>query len=98
MVVESGAGVAAAQPDAAFTAAEIRVTDADDVWSSDIVVKVNAPTPDEIARLRPGATVVSLMAPARSPELVEQLQAQRVTALAMDAVPRISRAQSMDVL
>ena len=73
-------------------------TDAEEVWTSDIVVKVNAPTPDEIWRLRAGATVISLMAPARSPKLVEQLQAQRVTALAMDAVPRISRAQAMDVL
>ena len=74
------------------------MTDAEEVWSSDIVVKVNAPTPDEIWRLRAGATVISLMAPARSPKLIEQLQAQRVTGLAMDAVPRISRAQAMDVL
>ena len=62
------------------------------------MVKVNAPTADEIGRLRPGATVIALMAPARSPELVEQLAAAGVTGLAMDAVPRISRAQSMDVL
>ncbi|WP_457206600.1 Re/Si-specific NAD(P)(+) transhydrogenase subunit alpha [Nocardioides sp. P5_C9_2] len=98
VVVERGAGTAAAQPDDAFEAAGIRVTDAEEVWSSDVVVKVNAPTPDEIWRLRAGATVVSLMAPARSPKLIEQLQAQRVTGLAMDAVPRISRAQAMDVL
>jgi H+-translocating NAD(P) transhydrogenase subunit alpha len=98
VVVERGAGTAADQPDGAFEAAGIRVTDADEVWSSDVVVKVNAPTPDEIWRLRAGATVVSLMAPARSPKLIEQLQAQRVTGLAMDAVPRISRAQAMDVL
>lgn len=98
VVVERGAGTAAAQPDEAFEAAGIRVTDAEEVWTSDVVVKVNAPTPDEIWRLRAGATVISLMAPARSPKLIEQLQAQRVTGLAMDAVPRISRAQAMDVL
>lgn len=98
VVVESGAGVASAQPDAAFAAADIAVGSAEEVWSSDIVVKVNAPTPDEIARLRPGTVVISMMAPARSPELVEALVAANVTALAMDAVPRISRAQSMDVL
>lgn len=98
VVVESGAGVAADQTDAAFTDAGIRVTDADEVWASDIVIKVNAPTAEEIWRLRQGATVVSLMAPGRSPKLIEQLQAQRVTGLAMDAVPRISRAQAMDVL
>jgi NAD(P) transhydrogenase subunit alpha len=96
--VESGAGVAADQTDAAFTEAGIRVTDADEVWASDIVIKVNAPTSEEIWRLRQGATIVSLMAPGRSPKLIEQLQAQRVTGLAMDAVPRISRAQAMDVL
>ena len=98
VVVERGAGTAAAQPDEAFEVAGIRVTDAEEVWTSDVVVKVNAPALDEIWRLRAGATVISLMAPARSPKLVEQLQAQRVTGLAMDAVPRISRAQAMDVL
>jgi NAD(P) transhydrogenase subunit alpha len=98
VVVESGAGVASAQPDDAFTAADVSIGSADDVWSSDIVVKVNAPTTDEIARLRPGTVIISMMAPARSPELVEALAAAGVTALAMDAVPRISRAQSMDVL
>ncbi|MDP3894914.1 MAG: NAD(P)(+) transhydrogenase (Re/Si-specific) subunit alpha, partial [Nocardioides sp.] len=98
VVVEAGAGHAADQPDESFTAAGIRVTVAAEVWASDIVLKVNAPTDEEIGRLRPGATVASLMAPARSPELLEKLQAAGVTALAMDAVPRISRAQSLDVL
>lgn len=98
VVVESGAGDLADQYDAAYVAAGASVGSADEVWASDIVVKVNAPTDDEIGRLRRGATVVSLMAPARSPELLAQLQAQGVTGLAMDAVPRISRAQSLDVL
>ena len=98
VVVESGAGAHADQADEAFTDAGVTVGSADDVWAADIVVKVNAPSAEEISRLRAGATVVSLMAPARSPELVEQLAAQGVTGLAMDAVPRISRAQSMDVL
>ena len=98
VVVEQGAGAAADQPDVAFTDAGVRVVTADEVWSSDVVVKVNAPSDEEVGRLRPGATVISLMAPARSPELVERLSAAGVTALAMDAVPRISRAQSMDVL
>ena len=98
VVVECGAGEAADQPDTAYADAGIRLVPADEVWASDVVVKVNAPTADEVARLRRGATVISLMAPARSPELVEQLAAAGVTGLAMDAVPRISRAQSMDVL
>ncbi|MEZ5096397.1 MAG: Re/Si-specific NAD(P)(+) transhydrogenase subunit alpha [Nocardioides sp.] len=98
VVVESGAGVLADQPDSAFTDADIAVGSAEDVWTSDIVIKVNAPSDAETERLRPGTTVISLMAPARSPELLERLQAAGVTAMAMDAVPRISRAQSMDVL
>lgn len=98
VVVEHGAGEAADQPDTAYEGAGVRLGEADDVWSSDVVVKVNAPSDEELARLRPGATVVGLLAPARSPELVERLAAAGVTALAMDAVPRISRAQSMDVL
>ncbi|UAL29560.1 Re/Si-specific NAD(P)(+) transhydrogenase subunit alpha [Nocardioides rotundus] len=98
VVVEAGAGEQADQLDDAFAAADVRVGDGGEVWDSDIVVKVQAPTDEEIGRLHRGATVVSLMAPARSPELIEKLEAAGVTALAMDAVPRISRAQSMDVL
>ncbi|MDZ5661554.1 Re/Si-specific NAD(P)(+) transhydrogenase subunit alpha [Nocardioides sp. S-58] len=98
VVVEQGAGAAADQPDATYADAGVRLGTGEEVWASDVVVKVNAPADDEVARLRPGATVISLMAPARSPELVERLAAAGVTALAMDAVPRISRAQSMDVL
>ncbi len=98
VVVESGAGTLADQPDDAFIDAGIRIGRADEVWASDIVVKINAPTDAEIERLARGTTIISLMAPARSPELVEKLAAVDVTALAMDAVPRISRAQSLDVL
>jgi NAD(P) transhydrogenase subunit alpha len=101
VIVESGAGDLADQPDSAFTGlddAKVRVGTAQEVWAADVVVKVNAPTDEEIGRLRKGATIISMMAPGRSPELLEKLQAQGVTALAMDAVPRISRAQSMDVL
>ncbi|MBE7324121.1 Re/Si-specific NAD(P)(+) transhydrogenase subunit alpha [Nocardioides sp. Y6] len=98
VVVESGAGEAADQPDQAYAEAGVTVVDRETAWSSDVVVKVNAPTDEEIGLLRRGSTLVSIMAPGRSPELVEKLQAAGVTALAMDAVPRISRAQSMDVL
>ena len=63
-----------------------------------MVLKVNAPNREEIAALRDGATLVSLISPALNPDLVEQLASRPITALAMDAVPRISRAQSLDVL
>ena len=98
IVVESGSGSLAEQPDAAFAEVGARVGSTDEVWGADVVVKVNAPTDEEIARMRRGAVLISMMAPARSPELLEKLQNAGVTALAMDAVPRISRAQSMDVL
>ncbi|UUW90444.1 Re/Si-specific NAD(P)(+) transhydrogenase subunit alpha [Nocardioides sp. WV_118_6] len=98
VIVESGAGDHADQPDTAFTEAGVRVGTTQEVWAADVVVKVNAPTDEEIGRLKQGATIISMMAPGRSPELIDKLQAQGVTGLAMDAVPRISRAQSMDVL
>ena len=98
VIVERDAGARAGQEDAAFTEAGAHIVGTDEVWVADVVVKVNAPTLDEVAKLRRGGTIISMMAPARSPELVAALAAQGVTALAMDAVPRISRAQSMDVL
>ena len=98
VIVESGAGEASDQADDAYREAGAEVGSADEAWSADVVIKVNAPTEAEIGRLSPGATIVSMMAPMRSPELVQRLADAGVTALAMDAVPRISRAQSMDVL
>ena len=98
VVVESGAGAKSSFSDEAFTEAGATVVSGDDAWRSDIVLKVNPPTLREIDRLREGATLVGLLAPAANAELVDALTARRVTALSMDAVPRISRAQSLDVL
>jgi len=98
VVVERSAGEHASFSDEAYAAAGARVVSSLEVFGSDIVHKVNAPTEAEIALLRPGTIVVSLMAPALNPDLVEKLRAAGVTAMAMDAVPRISRAQSLDVL
>ncbi len=98
VVIESQAGLAASFDDEAYAAAGARVAPAIEVWGSDVVHKVNPPDDDEIARLRSGTTLVSLMAPALHPELLERLRVAGVTAMAMDAVPRISRAQSLDVL
>ncbi|MFI5429371.1 Re/Si-specific NAD(P)(+) transhydrogenase subunit alpha [Aeromicrobium sp. UC242_57] len=96
--VESGAGVKSSFTDEAYTAAGATIGSTADVWRSDIVFKVNAPSTDEIGQLADGATLISLISPALNPELVEQLSTRPITVLAMDAVPRISRAQSMDVL
>lgn len=98
VVVEPGAGEASAYPDQAYVDAGASLETAEQVWASDIVAKVNAPTDEEVPRLRSGAILASLLAPALNPDKVEALRAQGVTALAMDAVPRISRAQSLDVL
>lgn len=98
VVVERGAGEASSFPDDAYAAAGAEVVDGDVAWASPIVLKVDAPTDAEIGRLADGATVVGLLSPALRPELRAALATRGITALAMDAVPRISRAQSMDVL
>ncbi|KNX38362.1 Re/Si-specific NAD(P)(+) transhydrogenase subunit alpha [Luteipulveratus halotolerans] len=98
VLVEAGAGARSAYPDSAYADAGAQVVGTVEAWDCDIVAKINAPSDAEVGVLRSGTTVVSLMAPALSPVLLQQLAGRGVTALAMDAVPRISRAQSLDVL
>ena len=98
VVIESGAGAAASFTDSAFAEAGAEIVDTTAAWASDIVLKINPPTNEEIALLKDGATLVALLSPALRPDLVEALSTRGITALALDAVPRISRAQSMDVL
>ena len=98
VTVEAGAGAASTFADRAYSAAGARIGGPDEVWAADVVLKVNAPEPTEIERLHEGVTLVSLLAPGLNPELVAKLAARPITVLAMDAVPRISRAQSLDVL
>lgn len=98
VVVEHDAGARATFPDTAYVKAGASVVDAAGVWGSDVVVAVNAPTDAQVALLRPGATLVAMLYPGSRPALVDRLAAAGVTALALDAVPRISRAQALDVL
>ncbi|MGA9608498.1 MAG: Re/Si-specific NAD(P)(+) transhydrogenase subunit alpha [Rouxiella badensis] len=98
VAIEQGAGKLASFDDAAYEAAGATVEAGDAVWHSDIVMKVNAPLDDEIEKLQAGSTLVSFIWPAQNPELIQKLAERNVTALAMDSVPRISRAQSMDAL
>jgi NAD(P) transhydrogenase subunit alpha len=98
VVVESGAGTLSSFADEAYAEAGARIGEADETWGADVVLRVNGPEIEEIARLKPGAYVTGLMAPAQNPDLLAALASRGVTALAMDAVPRISRAQSLDVL
>ncbi|MCR2783205.1 MULTISPECIES: Re/Si-specific NAD(P)(+) transhydrogenase subunit alpha [unclassified Microbacterium] len=98
LIVEAGAGAASSYPDAAYRDAGARTVTRAEAWAADVVLKVNPPTPDEIALLADGATIIALLSPALRPDVRESLQTRGITALALDAVPRISRAQSMDVL
>ncbi|MGF6147742.1 NAD(P) transhydrogenase subunit alpha [Kingella potus] len=96
--VEQGAGEAASLDDAAYEAAGAQTGTAADVWKCPLVYKVNAPNGNEMRRLKEGQTLVSFLWPAQNPELVQKLADKKVNVLAMDMVPRISRAQSLDAL
>ena len=98
VIVEHDAGFKASFEEQAFAAAGAKVGDAAQVWQADIIFKVNAPTDDEIALIKEGATLVSFIWPAQNPQLMEKLSAKKINVLAMDAVPRISRAQALDAL
>jgi NAD(P) transhydrogenase subunit alpha len=95
VVVEAGAGAGARIPDDHYTEAGATIGNP---WDADVVVKVAPPTDDEIARLEQGAIFVGFLQPLTNPELAEALGRQGVTAFAMESIPRISRAQSMDAL
>ena len=95
VVVESGAGQRALLPDELFTAAGASIGDA---WSADVVVKVDPPSPAEVARLRAGQTLVGFLHPRNADNQIAALKAAGVQAFAVEAIPRISRAQAMDAL
>ncbi|MDH2065965.1 Re/Si-specific NAD(P)(+) transhydrogenase subunit alpha [Pantoea sp. GD03673] len=98
VTLEHDAGKRASFDDESYSAAGATLSDRDQVWQADIVLKVNAPDEDEIALTRAGSTLVSFIWPAQNPALLETLAARQVTVMAMDSVPRISRAQSLDAL
>ena len=106
VAIEAGAGRTANFEDEAYRRAGVTLLgDAASVWSSsDIILKVRAPerhpalNVDEVDLLRPGQMLIAFLWPAQNPDLLKRLAARGVTALAMDSVPRISRAQKMDAL
>ena len=101
VVVEQGAGDLADLSDAAYIKAGATIApSASALWSGcDIVFKVRAPTPDEVALMHEGQTLIGFLWPAQNPDLMKQFAAQKVTALSIDALPRtLSRAQKMDAL
>lgn len=99
-VIESGAGEKAGFSDATYTAAGVEVlkTAKAVADAADVVVKVRGPDAKELKLLKSGQTLISFFWPAQNAELLEQAKAQGTTVIAMDMVPRISRAQKMDAL
>ncbi len=100
VAVESGAGEAANFSDDAYRASGAEIVDsAAHLWSSsDIIFKVRGPGVEEVGLMREGGTLVSFIWPAQNPDLMQKLAARKATVLAMDSVPRISRAQKLDAL
>jgi H+-translocating NAD(P) transhydrogenase subunit alpha len=99
VVVQNGAGADALLPDATFAQAGARMTgDASEVWGSDVVVTIAPPDPQQIRGLGSGSILIGFLAPLSSPETTRALADAHATAFAMEAIPRISRAQSMDAL
>jgi len=100
VAIQAGAGEKASFSDQAYKDAGVEIIgDAEKLWaSSDIILKVRAPEPSEIDYLSAGKTLISFIWPAQNEDLMKQLSARNINVLAMDSIPRISRAQKMDAL
>ncbi|MCE0556002.1 MULTISPECIES: Re/Si-specific NAD(P)(+) transhydrogenase subunit alpha [unclassified Motilimonas] len=97
--IEASAGQKASFNDQDYVdAGATLATDANAIWQSDVIFKVNAPTFDEIDLIKDGATLISFIWPAQNEDLMKKLSSKNINVLAMDAVPRISRAQALDAL
>jgi H+-translocating NAD(P) transhydrogenase subunit alpha len=95
IVVEPGAGQAASFTDEAFTEAGATLGDP---WAADLVAKVRKPNDEEVSRLRDGQVLIGFLQPLTDQEGIERLASRGVNAFAMESIPRITRAQSMDAL
>jgi NAD(P) transhydrogenase subunit alpha len=99
VLIEHDAGAAAGHNDEAFKAAGAQVVpDAREAFQADVVIKVQIPNAEEMVMLRPGATLIALLQPLTNFDLVRELAENKITSFSMDAIPRTTRAQSMDVL
>ncbi len=97
--IESGAGVLASYNDYAYDNEEVgaKVVSREEAWAADIVLHLDMPSDEELGLMKEGATLICRMNPFGNPDVADKLAARKITGLAMDAIPRISRAQSMDV-
>ena len=104
VVIEEGAGILASFDDHAYQEAGAQIASKEAVWSSDLILKVNAPTldpisgVDEFELIKEGASLVSFIWPAQNEALLAKLATKNINVMAMDSVPRISRAQALDAL
>jgi H+-translocating NAD(P) transhydrogenase subunit alpha len=97
VVVERGAGEEAGLPDAEYEAAGAKIVD-DVLGAAEVIAMVQKPTPEQIGKLRSGDVLIAFLQPLTDAEGIERLRAQGVVAFAMEAIPRITRAQPMDAL
>ncbi len=98
VLVERGAGARAQFPDDAYQAAGAQPAGGAQVWGCEVVVSASSPAEEQLALMSRGAVLICRLDPTRRPELLEALRERGITCLALDVVPRISRAQSLDVL
>ena len=98
VLVEHGAGGRAQFPDDAYEAAGAQIAGGARVWGCEVVVSASSPAEEQLALMSRGAVLICRLDPTRQPELLETLRERGITCLALDVVPRISRAQSLDVL
>ena len=98
VAVQSGAGESAGHPDSAYSEAGAEVGDADAAWGADVVLRVAVPSTDEVGRMRSGQVLIGNLAPLTSADTNQALARAGVTSFAMEAIPRITRAQAMDAL
>jgi NAD(P) transhydrogenase subunit alpha len=98
VVVESGAGELSHVPDSAYEEAGAQVGSADDAWGAEVVAVVQAPSDEQIGRMSEGSVLIGFLSPLTNGDTTRALASQGVTAFAVEAIPRISRAQAMDAL
>ena len=97
VVIQSGAGIGASQPDSAYEAVGATIGSAADAFGAEIVLKVRSPQEDELKQLKSGSVLIGMLDPFDSAGIAA-MAAQGITAFALEAAPRTTRAQSMDVL
>ena len=99
VAIESSAGIGSDYADDAYRQAGVTILDSKTLWStSDLILKVRSPLPEEVDRMKEGSRLISFVWPAQQPALMQRFADKKMSVWAVDCVPRISRAQKMDAL